>query len=280
MGRRLPRPPPRRGLRDHRADPAGRSGLEPACRRLRRHHPVPDRQLLVHGGQRPRQTTGLPALHRRRRRLPRRPATRSSTADYLGFTLAGPRLALQRRGGPSPAARRGRWCSSHGGDGAAPARVDAGRGRPGFMAATAAERPPGPDVGEIVDGVLPGPAGTLDYRLYRPARPAPTRLSPTSTGAAGCSAVRTPTTPSAATCAPAPTPHRVGELPARPRGPVPRRRRRRLRRRALDRRPRRRAGWDPGQLAVAGWSAGGNVAAVPASWPATQVDRRSSASCC
>ncbi|MBO0729027.1 MAG: alpha/beta hydrolase fold domain-containing protein, partial [Acidimicrobiaceae bacterium] len=31
-----------------------------------------------------------------------------------------------------------------------------------------AERPPGPDVGEIVDGVIPGPAGDLPYRLYRP----------------------------------------------------------------------------------------------------------------
>ncbi|OBG88471.1 steroid monooxygenase [Mycobacterium sp. E3298] len=34
-------------------------------------------------------------------------------------------------------------------------------------------RPPGPDVGEIVDGVLPGPAGDLAYRLYRPATPGP-----------------------------------------------------------------------------------------------------------
>jgi acetyl esterase/lipase len=37
-----------------------------------------------------------------------------------------------------------------------------------FIEATAAERPPGPEVGEITDGVLPGPAGDLDYRLYRP----------------------------------------------------------------------------------------------------------------
>ena len=29
-------------------------------------------------------------------------------------------------------------------------------------------RPPGPEVAEIVDGVLPGPAGDLAYRLYRP----------------------------------------------------------------------------------------------------------------
>ncbi|OJZ76247.1 steroid monooxygenase [Mycobacterium paraffinicum] len=34
-------------------------------------------------------------------------------------------------------------------------------------------RPPGPDVGEIVDGVLPGPAGDLAYRLYRPTTPGP-----------------------------------------------------------------------------------------------------------
>ena len=36
------------------------------------------------------------------------------------------------------------------------------------MAATAAQRPPGPDVGEIIDANLPGAAGDLDYRLYRP----------------------------------------------------------------------------------------------------------------
>ena len=42
-----------------------------------------------------------------------------------------------------------------------------------FMTAMAAERPPGPDVGEIVDGMLPGAAGLLQYRLYRPASPGP-----------------------------------------------------------------------------------------------------------
>ena len=31
-----------------------------------------------------------------------------------------------------------------------------------------AASPPGPDVGEIVDGVLPGAGGDLSYRLYRP----------------------------------------------------------------------------------------------------------------
>ncbi|MGA9361533.1 MAG: FAD-dependent oxidoreductase [Mycobacterium sp.] len=33
--------------------------------------------------------------------------------------------------------------------------------------------PPGPDVGEIVDGVLPGATGDLAYRLYRPPNPGP-----------------------------------------------------------------------------------------------------------
>jgi cation diffusion facilitator CzcD-associated flavoprotein CzcO/acetyl esterase/lipase len=34
-------------------------------------------------------------------------------------------------------------------------------------------RPPGPEVSEIVDGVLPGATGDLAYRLYRPSTPGP-----------------------------------------------------------------------------------------------------------
>src|SRR4029078_3103083 len=37
-----------------------------------------------------------------------------------------------------------------------------------FVEASSAMRQPGPDVGEIVDGTIPGPAGDLSYRLYRP----------------------------------------------------------------------------------------------------------------
>ncbi len=37
-----------------------------------------------------------------------------------------------------------------------------------FAEATAATMPPGPAVGEITDAVLPGPAGDLAYQLYRP----------------------------------------------------------------------------------------------------------------
>jgi cation diffusion facilitator CzcD-associated flavoprotein CzcO/acetyl esterase/lipase len=42
-----------------------------------------------------------------------------------------------------------------------------------FMAESAAQRPPGPEVGELVDGVFPGAAGELAYRLYRPASQGP-----------------------------------------------------------------------------------------------------------
>jgi acetyl esterase/lipase len=42
-----------------------------------------------------------------------------------------------------------------------------------FALTMASARPPGPAVGAITDGVLPGAAGDLAYRLYRPASPAP-----------------------------------------------------------------------------------------------------------
>ena len=42
-----------------------------------------------------------------------------------------------------------------------------------FSVAMFADRPPGPEVGDVVDGVLPGPAGPLPYRRYRPATPGP-----------------------------------------------------------------------------------------------------------
>ncbi len=42
-----------------------------------------------------------------------------------------------------------------------------------FLAQLNAARPPGPAVGEVKDGTLPGAAGSLNYRLYRPATPGP-----------------------------------------------------------------------------------------------------------
>ena len=54
-----------------------------------------------------------------------------------------------------------------------------------FYAEMSAPRPPGPDVGEIVDGLLPGATGDLAFRLYRPPTLARTRSSCTSTAGAG-----------------------------------------------------------------------------------------------
>ncbi len=42
-----------------------------------------------------------------------------------------------------------------------------------FSEAMSAQRPSGPEVGDVVDGILPGAEGDLNYRLYRPATPGP-----------------------------------------------------------------------------------------------------------
>ncbi|MDG1409561.1 MAG: alpha/beta hydrolase [Acidimicrobiales bacterium] len=42
-----------------------------------------------------------------------------------------------------------------------------------FIVAAGAQRPPGPDVGEICNGELPGANSSLEYRLYRPTTPGP-----------------------------------------------------------------------------------------------------------
>ncbi|MGA1754485.1 MAG: alpha/beta hydrolase fold domain-containing protein, partial [Ilumatobacteraceae bacterium] len=42
-----------------------------------------------------------------------------------------------------------------------------------FMEMSSAVRPPGPEVGEIIDGMLPGADGPIEYRLYRPPTPGP-----------------------------------------------------------------------------------------------------------
>jgi cation diffusion facilitator CzcD-associated flavoprotein CzcO/acetyl esterase/lipase len=94
--------------------------------------------------------------------------------DYLGFELAGP-AGTQRHDG---VVRRIQP------DVSLVLQVMSGLNLPpietlpvadarAFMDVTAAQRPPGPAVGETVDGVLPGPAGDLEYRLYRPAGPGP-----------------------------------------------------------------------------------------------------------
>ena len=92
---------------------------------------------------------------------------------YLGFRMAGP-AGVQCRDG---AIRRLQP------DVALVLEAMAGMGLPpmetlpvadarALMAAGAAVRPPSPQVGEVTDGVMPGADGDLPYRLYRPAAPA------------------------------------------------------------------------------------------------------------
>ncbi|HAM03849.1 MAG TPA: steroid monooxygenase, partial [Acidimicrobiaceae bacterium] len=90
--------------------------------------------------------------------------------DYLGFTMAGPGGAVCNDG----VVRRLQP------DVALVLQMFEQLGMPAFesmpveqarmiMAASAAVAPPGPEVGEVCDGTLPGAARQLDYRLYRPA---------------------------------------------------------------------------------------------------------------
>jgi acetyl esterase/lipase/cation diffusion facilitator CzcD-associated flavoprotein CzcO len=92
--------------------------------------------------------------------------------DYLGFKLSGPgavRCAdgVIRRMQPDVAMVM-EFVNSLGLPAMETLSADDARG---LMAATAENRPPGPEVGEVTDGVIPIPDGELPYRLYRPAGP-------------------------------------------------------------------------------------------------------------
>jgi cation diffusion facilitator CzcD-associated flavoprotein CzcO/acetyl esterase/lipase len=94
--------------------------------------------------------------------------------EYLGFTLAGPggnhcNDGVVRRLQPDVAMVLDLMASM----GLPPIESMTVQDARAFMEVAFAERPPGPEVGEIVDGVLPGAAGELKYRLYRPADPGP-----------------------------------------------------------------------------------------------------------
>ena len=106
---------------------------------------------------------------------------------------------------------------------------------------------PAPTVGEVVDGVLPGAAGPLAYRRYRPASPGPHPIVVYFHGGGWVLGGLDSDDP----VLPRPLravrrDRRVGRLPPCARGAVPRGGRRRVRRRPLDRGqrrgPRRRAG--------------------------------------
>ncbi len=99
----------------------------------------------------------------------RRFCDEARTRDYLGFRLAGPKGAQCNDGVVArlmpDIARVLDFIAALGlprVETLSPAEART------LSEALSAQRPPGPNVGEIVDGAYPGAAGPLNYRLYRP----------------------------------------------------------------------------------------------------------------
>jgi cation diffusion facilitator CzcD-associated flavoprotein CzcO/acetyl esterase/lipase len=104
----------------------------------------------------------------------RRACDEVAARDYLGFRLGGPagvrcRDGVIRRVQPDVAM----VLEAMAGMGLPPLETLSAADARALMAASAALRPPSPEVGEVTEGVLPGPDGDLPYRLYRPATPGP-----------------------------------------------------------------------------------------------------------
>jgi cation diffusion facilitator CzcD-associated flavoprotein CzcO/acetyl esterase/lipase len=96
-----------------------------------------------------------------------------AAAGYLGFRMAGPggeqcRDGVIRRMQPDVA----RVLEAMAGMGLPPMETMPVPDARALMTAGQALRPPSPEVGEVTDGVLAGADGYLPYRLYRPAVPA------------------------------------------------------------------------------------------------------------
>ena len=248
---------------------------------------MPDGELVVHGRQRAGQAAGVPALPGWRRRYR---ATCDEVVDR-GLPRASPSTARpardrQRRRHPPAAARRPDGARHDGGARPAADRVDVVDGRPCLHGGIAARCvPPGPDVGEIVDGTLPGADGDLALPPLPAGRPpGRTRSSLYFHGGGWVLGSADSDDPLCRDlCVALGRDRRVGRLPPRPRGTA-------SRPRSTTASPRcsgspttpRSSAAIPGRLAVGGWSAGANIAAVVV--PAGARRRRSRASpgrsCC
>ncbi len=95
--------------------------------------------------------------------------------DYLGFALAGPNGRQVNDGIIRPLAPDVQvMLETMAEMGLPPIETMGVEGARAFMDAAGAAMPPGPEVGEIVDGTLPSADGTpLEYRLYRPTTDGP-----------------------------------------------------------------------------------------------------------
>jgi cation diffusion facilitator CzcD-associated flavoprotein CzcO/acetyl esterase/lipase len=104
----------------------------------------------------------------------RRTCERVADEGYLGFHFDGPSGEQCNDGVVNPLQFDVmKLCEAMAELGLPPLETLGADGARQFMEMSAAMRPPGPDVGEVVDGNLPGAAGDLTYRLYRPATEGP-----------------------------------------------------------------------------------------------------------
>ena len=98
-----------------------------------------------------------------------------ASRGLLGFRLSGPGVAEQCNDGEivrlQPDVRI--VLNTLAGLNLPPLESFGAQGARGFLAQFNATRPPGRLVGEVVDGSLPGTDGPLPYRLFRPATPGP-----------------------------------------------------------------------------------------------------------
>ena len=199
------------------------------------------------GANVPGQAAGLPALRRRRRRLPGR-LRRGGGAGLPGLHPGrARRVAVPRRRDPPAAAGRGHGARDSWRTWSCPPWSRCRSRRPGRS--WRRSRPcgrPGRRWARSSTACCRGAAGELAYRLYRPAVAGPHPVVAYFHGGGWVLGSLDSDDPFCRDlCARLRRRRRVGQLPARPRGPLPRRRRRRVRRRAVDRRPRRRARGDP-----------------------------------
>ena len=119
---------------------------------------------------------------------------------YLGFELPARRRAVNDGVIRRAASRRGRVLDMMAAD-LPPVETMSVEDARAFMADAGATRPPGPGVGEVVDGSLPGPAGDSTIACTGRRVTGLTRSSSTSMAAAGCSAAMDPMIRSAVTSA-------------------------------------------------------------------------------
>ena len=191
--------------------------------------------------------------------------------DYLGFRFEGAKGCESTTGSSGPSRPMSASCSRPWPRWGVPAletlSVEQARG---FAEQSVAASPPGPEVGEVVDGTYPGAAGELAYRLYRPESPGPHPIVAYFHGGGWVLGNHYSDDPIcrvlckqsdciviSANFRHAPE-HR---FPAAPEDGFAAVKWIAANAESL--------GAIPGQLAVAGWSAGGNVAAVVSQWPRT-----------